>query len=174
MVNNRRLTMLSVIVLMITFCLKPAVAYGANLRASSDYREIKLRNFLQKYNSPLTRFARDFIRAADKYGLDYRLLPAITGVESTFGREIPQNSYNAYGWNGGNWYFDSWPDSIYYVSWALRENYVNRGAREVWEIAPIYNPVTPASWGAKVLRFEELIEATTPVVTETLSLRLTI
>jgi len=142
--------------------------------AYADYREIKLRNFLQKYNSPLVSFTKDFIKAADKYGLDYRLLPAISGVESTFGMQIPQNSFNAYGWNGGNWYFDSWPNSIYFVSQALKENYVKRGAREVWQIAPIYNPVTPASWGAKVLRFEELIENTAPVVTETLNLHLTI
>ncbi|MCL5676223.1 MAG: hypothetical protein M1120_03815 [Patescibacteria group bacterium] len=149
-------------------------AVQRNTVYAADYREVKLRNFFLKYNSPLVNYAGDFINAADKYELDYRLVPAITGVESTFGREIPFNSYNAYGWNGGDWYFESWPDSINYVSKALKENYVNRGASEVWQIAPVYNPVTPASWGTKVLRFEEMIEKTAPVVTETLSLRLTI
>ena len=36
-------------------------------------------------------------------GLDYRLVPAISGVESTFGKHIPDNSYNAYGWANGNY-----------------------------------------------------------------------
>lgn len=139
-----------------------------------DYRVLKLQKFLTKYQSPLVSYASHFVRASDRYGLDYRLLPAITGVESTFGLYIPENSYNAYGWNNGNWQFKSWPDSIFYVSKALRENYLNRGATSVWQIAPIYNPVTPASWGLKVHRLMEQIDQQPPIIKELLALRLTI
>ncbi len=169
---NRPSFILAILIaVLFSFSFASKVQAAASYR---DYREIKLRNFFSRYRSPLAEFAADFVAAADKYGLDYKLVPAITGVESSFGLEIPINSYNAYGWNAGNWYFDNWKSSIYDVSSALRENYLNKGAREVWEIAPIYNPVTPAAWGARVLRFEQMIEDTKPVVQETLSLRLTI
>ena len=35
------------------------------------------------------RMLEDFVTYADTNGLDYRLVPAITGVESTFGKLIP-------------------------------------------------------------------------------------
>ena len=61
-----------------------------------DYRDYTLRKFLEKNSSPLTPYSPDFIKLADYYGLDWRLVPAISGVESTFGKHIPGNSYNAY------------------------------------------------------------------------------
>ena len=62
-----------------------------------DCRERILRKFLEKHNSPMVYYTNDFIYYADKYNIDWRLVPAIAGVESTFGKRMPANSYNAYG-----------------------------------------------------------------------------
>ncbi len=43
----------------------------------SDGRVEKIRQFMAKYHSPLEANAKDIVDAADQYGLDYRLIPAI-------------------------------------------------------------------------------------------------
>ena len=68
-----------------------------------DYRVFTLRKFFAQHKSSLTPYSEDFIKTADYYDLDYRMVPAISGVESTFGKRIPPNSYNAYGWAGGEY-----------------------------------------------------------------------
>jgi hypothetical protein len=123
-----------------------------------DTRLEKLKVFLEKYNSPLAPYSEVFIKTADKYEIDWRLLPAITGVESTFGRQIPYNSYNAYGWNNGRYYFQSWEDSIEIVSKALKEKYYNRGLDNPYKIGPVYAPPSPF-WGKRVDSFMERIES---------------
>ena len=91
-----------------------------------DPRVAKLEKFLKRVNSPLAPKAQVFIAKADQYELpDWKMLPAITGVESTFGKAIPSNSYNAYGWANGNYYFKNWDESIDTVSKTLKTNYIN-------------------------------------------------
>ncbi len=118
-----------------------------------DYRIASLEKFLAKFNSPLTPFASDFVQMADFYGIDYRLVPSISGVESTFGKFIPFESYNAYGWANGNYKFKSWPDSIEIVTRTLRTKYFDKGANNISQIARRYAPPS-STWGGKVKYFE--------------------
>jgi len=117
-----------------------------------DSRVKILESFLNKYSSPLAAYAKDFIHNADFYGLDWRLVASISGVESTFGKQIPYNSYNGWGWGiyGNNMiYFSSWEQGIETVSKGLRENYLDKwGATDVYEIGRIY--ATDPNWAAKV------------------------
>lgn len=124
---------------------------------TADYRVDILKGFLTEYNSPLADYAPIFIEAADKYGLDWRFVPAITGVESTFGKRIPANSYNAYGWANGAYYFDSWEGSIELVSKTLREKYYDRGATSISKIARRYAPPS-STWAWKVRYFMDKID----------------
>ena len=124
-----------------------------------DYRVEKLNNFLEGQNSPLADYAEVMVEAADAYSLDWRLVPAITGVESSFGKRMPYNSYNAYGWNNGDFRFNSWSESIWHVSKTLKERYVNRGATTVWAISRIYAPPS-TTWAGKVNYFMGKIEST--------------
>jgi hypothetical protein len=117
-----------------------------------DYRVENLRNFLKKYDSPLASFAEDFVTYADINGLDYRLVPAISGVESTFGKHIPSNSYNAYGWANGEYSFTSWQDSIAHVSETLKNSYIDKGAPTIAKIAKRYAPPS-TTWGNGVKFF---------------------
>ena len=117
-----------------------------------DYRVENLRKFLNKYNSPLASYAEEFVTYADKNNLDYRLVPAITGVESTFGKHIPKNSFNAYGWANGAYKFISWEDSIKHVSEVLKNSYIDRGIDSIGEIAKVYAPPSN-TWGGNVKFF---------------------
>ncbi len=117
-----------------------------------DYRVENLRNFLEKYNSPLALYAQDFVTYADINGLDYRLVPSISGVESTFGKFIPTNSFNAYGWANGDYNFTSWEDSIAHVSETLKSAYIDKGAPTIAKIAKSYAPPS-VTWGNGVKFF---------------------
>jgi hypothetical protein len=128
---------------------------------SEDFKQKSntLRAFLQKYDSPLAKYSDDFVSQAEKNAIDWRLVVAIAGVESTFGKNIPQGSYNAYGWANGNYAFKSWGESIEIVSQALKEKYIDKGADSVWEIAKIYAPPS-TTWAARVNYFINKISPT--------------
>jgi hypothetical protein len=117
-----------------------------------DSRVKILTSFLKQYDSPLVPYAADFVETADKYNLDWRLVAAISGVESTFGKEIPSNSYNAWGWGvyGDNVIrFKSWNDGIEIVSQGLREKYMDQwGGDNIYEIGAMY-AASPA-WAGHV------------------------
>ena len=117
-----------------------------------DERPLILKNFLNRYDSPIANYSQVLVSTADKYNIDWKLVTAIAGVESTFGKRIPAKSYNAYGWANGNYYFKSWEDSIEIVTKALREKYYDRGANTVNKIAPIYAPPS-STWAWKVNYF---------------------
>lgn len=114
-----------------------------------DERVIRLESFLVSKNSLLAGYSEEFVFFADRFGLDWRLLPAITGVESSFGKVIPFGSYNAYGWGNGRIYFSSWPESIEVVSRALSEKYYQKGLNTPEKIGPAWAPPSP-DWARKV------------------------
>jgi hypothetical protein len=123
-----------------------------------DQRAKILQAYLAKYNSPLQYQAQSFVEAADKYQLDWKLIPAIAGVESTFGKFIPgsysQSSYNAWGWGVyGNQaiYFQSWRDGIFTVAEGLKTNYISRGLTDPDSINSIYS--TSPAWSNHVTYF---------------------
>jgi Ca2+-binding RTX toxin-like protein len=107
-----------------------------------DSRIKILNNFLKQNDSPLAPYAADFVAMADKYNLDWKLVAAISGVESTFGKEIPNSSYNAWGWGvyGNNVInFKSWTDGIDTISQGLRERYMDQwGGQDIYQIGAMY------------------------------------
>ena len=121
----------------------------------TDSRTRILREFLKQYNSPLVPFAQDFVQIADKYDLDWKLVAAISGVESTFGKQIPYESYNGWGWGiyGTNMIrFESWTEGIETVSEGLRTNYLNKwGAKDVYQIGRYY--AASPTWAQRVTYF---------------------
>ncbi len=128
-----------------------------------DNRAEILKTYLETYNSPLASHAETFIKEADNNSLDWRLVPAITGVESYFGQMIPPYSYNGWGYGvyGTNVRrFASWDEGIAVVSKALRNEYMDgRGATNVYEIGSTY--AADRMWANKVQRFMDEIDAYT-------------
>lgn len=130
----------------------------------ADRRIVRLKAYLSKHNSPLTNFADSFVHEADQYGLDWKLVAAIAGVESTFGQFIPTDSYNAWGWAvfTGQSYgaaFKDWKDGIATVSQGLHDNYLSRGLTSVEAMGTMY-AASPA-WAGHVLYFMKDLDAFT-------------
>lgn len=123
-----------------------------------DKRAQVLSAYLAKFNSPLQYHAQDFIEAADRYQLDWKLVPAISGVESTFGKNIP-GGFNGWGWGVYDTqaiYFKSWKDGIFTVSEGLRKGYFDKGLRDPYSINKLY--ATSPYWGRSVTYFSQDLE----------------
>ena len=138
---------------------------------SFDMRVIAVENVFKHYNSILVPYARSYVKYADKFGVDWKLLPAISGLESYFATYYVPDTYNAYGWGGGYIYFQSWDDGIETINKALREKYMDRGADDVWKIGPIY--AQSPTWSVRVNSFmreidREYIKLTTLALVPTL------
>ena len=125
---------------------------------AQDIRVAALENVFSKYNSPLKPYARDYVTLADKYGVDWKLLPAISGLESSFGKALISGTYNAYGWGSGTIYFKDWTDGIDTIDKSLKEDYMGRWkATDVWSIGPIY--AASPTWSVRVNGFMNEINA---------------
>lgn len=98
----------------------------------SDSRPVIIDNFLSRHNSPMQGLGSIFVSVADKYGIDYRLIPAIAFQESTLGKNMPKNSHNAWGWaiytgaNSGARFHD-WEFAIETVAKGIKTDYIDRG-----------------------------------------------
>jgi len=125
-----------------------------------DNRAAILRSYLEQYNSPLADHAETFIKESDANNIDWKMVAAISGVESTFGAAIPPYSYNAWGYNvyGTNVRrFASWDDGITVVSTDLRQIYMNqRGATNIYQIGATY--AASPTWASRVQGYMDDID----------------
>jgi hypothetical protein len=87
---------------------------------SSDPRTQRLAAFFKAYNCPQPNYAEEYLRAADRYGLDYRLLPAISIRETTCGMWEENN--NRWGYHPGRQRFPSVKAGIDFVARTLASN----------------------------------------------------
>jgi hypothetical protein len=129
-----------------------------------DPRTVILKDYLAKRKSPLVNNAADFVEAADQYQLDWKLVAAISGVESTFGKHTPGNeqypSYNGWGWGvygSQSLGFRSWKHGIYTVSEGLKKDYVDKGLTDPYAMNRKY--AASKEWGWKVDFFLKDIES---------------
>lgn len=118
-----------------------------------DNRVAILRAYLEKHGSPLASFAETFVSQADLYNIDWRLVAAIAGRESTFGKAEPCINAWGYGVFGTQTLcFTSYDQGIRTISKDLREKYMNTwGAQTVWEIGKMY--AASPTWASGVVYF---------------------
>ncbi|MCX6593498.1 MAG: hypothetical protein NTZ56_18445 [Acidobacteria bacterium] len=95
----------------------PDVAGPLSAEVKSDPRMIRLQKFFSDRNCPAKHLASDFIEAADRQGVDWRLLPSISYVESTGGKHARNN--NIFGWQNGNRRFPTVRQGIHTVAHEL-------------------------------------------------------
>jgi hypothetical protein len=119
-----------------------------------------LKKFFKRYNSPLEAHAETFVKVADKYGIDYRILPAISCVESTCARFYIRETHNPFGWGSGRIAFGSFDEAIEGVGKGLYDGYVSKGLTTVEKIGPVYCPPSYKSWVSKVNYFMDQVEKT--------------
>lgn len=112
-------------------------------------RKKALEGFFNKYNSPLKGNVDKFIEVADRYKIDYRIIPSISCMESTCGKFVIKDTYNPFGWGiyGNNAiYFKNYDEAIEVVGEGLNKGYFAKGYDTVEEIAPIYTPPNSTNW----------------------------
>jgi len=116
-----------------------------------DARSLIIENFFISYNSELAGSADVFIKVADFYKLDFRLLPAIAMQESSGGKKVPEGSFNPFGYGiygSKKVHFNDWGDAIETVGKAIREDYLNEGLHTPETIMTKYTPPSLAKGGA--------------------------
>jgi hypothetical protein len=92
------------------------------------------------------------VAAADMYGIDWRLLPALAKLETTGGKNLcknPKATFNPFGYGSCTIGFDSFEESFYAVAKTLSGNGKNTShlykGKSIEEILEVYNP--PATPG---------------------------
>lgn len=144
---------------------KPTILPTPTIERSEviDSRVVRLRAYLQEKQSPLMESSDAFIRIADKYELDWTLLPAIAGVESGFERAGNTGDHNPFGYmcKSGPCSFDSFDEAIETVGRTIGTGRAYTRFQEsgsVSVLAPVYNYVSPEDWTAKIIYFQEVIK----------------
>lgn len=137
------------------------------IHAVMDERVPLLKGYLQAKDSPLASYSKEMVATADKYQFDWRLLPAIAGQESSFGKKIPWDkegqkpSHNAWGWGiyGDQiLFFSSWEEGIEKVGAGLRDGYFDKNLTTIEEIMRYFTPRSDGSWARGVSFIMEQIE----------------
>ena len=81
---------------------------------NEDPRQAQLEKFFGDRECPAKAHVADFLRAADEHGLDWRLLPTLSFIESGGGRVYRNN--NIFGWQNGEKRFPSVRAGIHVVA----------------------------------------------------------
>jgi len=111
----------------------------------SDSRVEVLKGFFERSDCPVADLAHVFLEAADDYGLDWRLLPSLSFIESGGGKVARNN--NIFGWNNGRASFHSVAAGIHRVGYQLSKGQYYRN-KDLDGILYAYNPL--AGYAAKV------------------------
>lgn len=121
-----------------------------------DSRVEIVRQFFQKYSSPLVPHAEDVVKYSDIYGLDFRLVPAIGMQESNLCAKAPAGSNNCWGYGiyGEKVIsFDTYSEAIEAVTKNLSVNYKDIGLVTPEEIMTKHTPSNDGSWAEAINHF---------------------
>jgi hypothetical protein len=104
----------------------------------NDPRLSRLQKYFGDRDCPLRDSAKDFLIAADQNQLDWRLLPSISMIESSGGKDYRNN--NVFGWDSCKERFSSVRAGIHYVAAQLGKStrYKNKGIDAKLQM---YNPL---------------------------------
>ena len=125
-----------------------------------DMRPHYVANFLE--NTKLEPYSLYIVEVSDKYGIDYRLIPAIAMKESGGGNAIVESTHNAWGFENGKTVWPTWEEAIDNVGKTLKNRYVDRGMTTPDEMMPVYAPPqmhTGGKWAKDINRFFSQIES---------------
>ena len=103
-----------------------------------DPRLERLRDFFAKRDCPLQEAAEEFLIAADRNELDWRLLPSISMIESSGGKDYTNN--NVFGWDSCQERFSSVHAGIHFVAARLANSKLYKD-KDLDEQLSTYNPV---------------------------------
>jgi hypothetical protein len=153
----------SAVLLVGLVAIQTAIGIGQQIAVPSyehDPRAAALRGFFAALNSPASDWTEDFLLAADRHGLDWRLLPSIAILESGGGRESMNN--NILGWDSCRRSFPSVRAGIHTVADQLASSRLYRN-KDLDRMLRLYNPNTayPAKVRRLMARLASRLEHTT-------------
>ena len=125
----------------------------------TDMRAFYVENFLK--DTQLQPYSKQIVEISDKYGVDWRLIPAIAMKETGGGDKARTGSYNAWGFENGRTNFESWESAIESVAKTLKVRYVDKGMTTPDEIMPVYAPPqmsTGGKWAKDINYFFSKLE----------------
>lgn len=124
---------------------------------TADARPQIIRNYLLKYKSPLVGLEEYIVKKSDEYGIDFRLIVAISQQESNLCKIIPPDTYNCWGWgihSRGTLGFSSYEEGINTVLRGLKNEYIDKGYTTPDTIWKKYTPSSPdGAWAKGVNQF---------------------
>jgi hypothetical protein len=113
-----------------------------------DPRLSRLQKFFGDRACPLRDSARDFLVAADQNKLDWRLLPSISIIESSGGKDYRNN--NVFGWGSSKNKFPSVRAGIHYVAAQLGKSRRYKD-KDIDSKLQLYNPLPEYSQRVKAV-----------------------
>ncbi|HSV94792.1 MAG TPA: hypothetical protein VLH94_02345 [Spirochaetia bacterium] len=129
---------------------------------TADARPEIIRQYLNKYGSPLEPYSNLVVELSDQYGFDYRWLVAIAQQESNLCKYIPENSYNCWGWGiyGDKvTRFDSYEDALRRISPQFTKIFLKGShSKDPAEVMKTYTPPSDGSWADGVSSFFDALE----------------
>jgi hypothetical protein len=114
----------------------------------NDPRLSRLQKFFGDRDCPLRESARDFLIAADQNQLDWRLLPSISIIESSGGKDYTNN--NVFGWDSCKEKFSSVRAGIHFVAAQLGKSRRYKG-KDIDSKLQMYNPLPEYSQKVKAV-----------------------
>lgn len=149
-----------------------AILGATTIVETDDARALLIANFLKRYNTgnrnihhplvPEDYFGKFFVSLADKYNLDFRLLPAIAMQESNLCNHtpkpkneagVPVESYNCLGFGVYGTkvtMFPSFEANFEQAAKTLKKNYIDIGLDTPYKIMKKYTPPSDGSWAESV------------------------
>lgn len=132
--------------------------------SGADARPLLLASFLKRHQSPLSPYeewGEILVKIADRYDLDFRLLPSIAMQESNLCKKIPEGSFNCLGLgihSRGTWGFENYESNFEAAAKILKTNYIDIGLTTPELIQKKYTPSSNGSWQFAVNQFMARIE----------------
>ncbi len=130
---------------------KPITPLSVNTLLVGDQSQARAIDiYLTEQGSPMVNYGRAFVSAGRAFGVDPFLVVAISGKESSWGKDcfLP---YNAWGW--GDVSYASVEDAIFNYTRCFGEEYIHKGRTTPEVISPIYCPPNNGSWTRDVTLF---------------------
>ena len=115
---------------------------------TNEVRCNAVRNFFLSHKSPLAAKAPVFVAVAERHGLDWRLLPSLSMLESSGGKAGKRN--NVFGWNSCKANFKTVDAGIEFVGSRLGQSKLYAGS--TMDKLRRYNPARHV-YPAKVVKF---------------------
>jgi len=125
-----------------------------------DNRAEIIDNYYKERNMPLQGYGGKMVEIADLYGLDWRLLPAISIRETSGGKYMcknPKAQNNPFGWGSCKIGFDSIDRAIETVGYKLKNLPIYQG-KDTTQILYHYNGTVIPTYPSEVLAIMETIK----------------